>query len=626
MVNRDGHTGGGGASDAHPTEPIQRPRPGSSARRAELTEPIPAVAEAPSEQEEPTRVITPVGAGDESGDGASGDGASGDGASGDGASGDGASGDAGVGKKSLIKATGSMAIATLISRITGFGWKLVLAWIVGLGVANGSFTAANNLPNIIFELLVGGVLTSVIVPVLVRAQKEDSDGGQAYIQRLLSLSVVVLVVGTVLAVIAAPVLITLYVSDSGEANRGLATSFAYLLLPQIFFYGLNALFGAILQSRQIFGPPAWAPVVHNLVIFATLGVYSLLPRGGAPGSVRITDAQLLTLGLGVTLGVVAQAAIQLPALRRAGFRLRWRWEWDRRLNEFGKLAAWMVSYVLISQIGLMAISQIATTTGSLAVYSNAWLLLQLPYGVLGFSIMTAILPRMSAAAADGDNARVVEDLSMGNRLSAVLLLPISAVMTALGSQLGIALFAVGKSQQSADQLGLALAVSAFGLLPYAVTMMQMRVFYAMKDARTPTMIMVLMTAVKVPLAYLCPVLLSAENVVLGLAFVNSLGFVLGWVAGEMLLRRRLGPLNNRALLITLSKTLVAALCGGAVAWMIRIGVDGLVPGPVGTGTGWLQLAFGGTIGLAAVFAVMWLLKVAELQPVMRRLGGVLRRR
>ncbi|MBA8827715.1 putative peptidoglycan lipid II flippase [Saccharopolyspora lacisalsi] len=601
-MNRDGHTGGGGASDAHPTEPIQRPRPGSSAWRAELTEPIPAVAEAPSEQEEQTRVITPVGGSDETG------------------------GNAGGGKKSLIKATGSMAIATLISRITGFGWKLVLAWIVGLSVVNGSFTAANNLPNIIFELLVGGVLTSVIVPVLVRAQKEDSDGGQAYIQRLLSLSVVVLVVGTALAVIAAPVLITLYVSDSGEANRELATSFAYLLLPQIFFYGLNALFGAILQSRQIFGPPAWAPVVHNLVIFATLGVYSLLPGDRNPDSVQITDAQLLTLGLGVTLGVVAQAAIQLPALRRAGFRLRWRWEWDSRLNEFGKLAAWMVSYVLISQIGLMAISQVATTTGSLAVYSNAWLLLQLPYGVLGFSIMTAILPRMSAAAADGDDARVVEDLSMGNRLSAVLLLPISAVMTALGSQLGIALFAVGKSQQSADQLGLALAVSAFGLLPYAITMMQMRVFYAMKDARTPTMIMVLMTAVKVPLAYLCPVLLSPENVVLGLAFVNSLCFVLGWVAGEALLRRRLGSLNERDLLTTLSKTLVAALCGGAVAWLIRIGVDGLVPGPVGTGTGWLQLVFGGTIGLAAVFAVMWLLKVAELQPVMRRLGGVLRRR
>lgn len=584
------------APDAQPTKPIGRAR--QHGWHAASTQPIPAVVPEPGldqateQAEEQTRVIRPVS----------------------------------EGKPSLLRASGSMAIPTLISRITGFLWKLMLAWLIGTNVINDSFMASNNLPNSVFEFLVGGVLTSVIVPVLVRAEKSDADGGESFIRRLFSISFVVLIIGTVISVIGASLLVSLYVSGEDKANPELATAFAYLLLPQIFFYGLAALVSAVLQSKQLFKAPAWAPVVHNLVIIGTILVYNLVPGELTLNPIRMSDPHLLTLGIGVTLGVVAQAFIQVPALRKTGFRFRWRWGWDPRLSEFGGLALWMIAYVLISQLGLMAQSQVGTQFGVWSKYQYVWMLLQLPYGVIGFSVMTAILPRMSAAAADGDNQRVIDDLSLGNRLSTMTLLPISAVMAAGGVPMALALFSVGKSAGGADTIGAALAVSAFGVLPYAITMMQMRVFYALKDARTPALIMVVMTVAKAVLSLLCGLFEDQDTVLYGLVFTNSLTFVIGWLVGEFWLRHRLGPLGTRRFLETLGKTFAASVLGGVLAWLVTLGVDALIPGPAGAGTGWLQFVLAVVVGAVSIIGLMSVFRVAELKPVIGRITGSLRRR
>ncbi|MGH3831748.1 MAG: lipid II flippase MurJ, partial [Pseudonocardiaceae bacterium] len=179
--------------------------------------------------------------------------------------------------RSLAHASGSMAVATVISRLTGLVARLLLAAALGFGVLNDSYNIANELPNMVYELLLGGVLSSVAIPVLVRAQRTDPDGGHAYTQRLLTMGTVALVVGTIGAVAAAPLLTRLSVTGSAHASPALATAFAYLLLPEILFYGLAALVGAVLNSRGVFGPPAWAPVANNLVVIGVIGAYAITP-------------------------------------------------------------------------------------------------------------------------------------------------------------------------------------------------------------------------------------------------------------------------------------------------------------------------------------------------------------
>lgn len=518
---------------------------------------------------------------------------------------------------SLAGATSSIAVATLISRISGFVSKALLAWVIGFGVINDSYTLANQLPNIVYELLLGGVLTSVIVPLIVRAAREDADNGLSYVQRLVTVATVLLVTATLVSVAATPLIVWVYQGDGNAANPTLANAFAYLLLPQIVFYGLGALFGAILNASGVFGPPAWAPVANNLVVIATLGIYSIVPGEISIDPARMGDTKLLVLGIGTTVGIAIQAFVLLPALRRIGFRFRWRWGWDRRLSQAGRLVIWVVAYVLISQLGLIATTRAALEgdTGGLVTYSYAWMLFQLPYGVLGVSLLTAILPRMSQAAAEGNTQGVVADFSLGSRYSAILLMPVAVVLTVAGQAIGIALFSFGASGTAdASRLGLALAVSAFGLLPYALTMLQLRVFYAMADARTPTLIMLAMTALKVPLLLACPTLLAAEDVVLGLTLVNALSFVAGAVIGQVWLRIRLGPVQTAQVLVTIGRTLVAAVpaIGAAVAVQSLVGFDGIADA-------WLNVLLS-TVVVGVVMIVMLLvLRTPELRGALRPL-------
>jgi putative peptidoglycan lipid II flippase len=529
---------------------------------------------------------------------------------------------------SLAKASGSMAIATLVSRITGFVWKIQLAWVAGLGVVNDSFTVANTLPNIVYELLLGGVLASVVVPLLVRSQ-DDPDGGEGYTNRLLTVGMTMLFGGTIIAVALAPLLTNLYMDDSsGSANSELTTAFAYLLLPEIVFYGLFALLSAILQAKHVFGPTAWAPVINNVVIMVTIGAYALVPGEISLDPVRMGDVKLLVLGLGVTLGIVVQALVLVPALRRTGFRFKWNWGFDARLKEFGGLALWVLGYAAISQIGVVITTRVLTSAapGGAAIYANAWLLFQLPYGVIGVSLLTAIMPRMSRAAADGDTQKLVGDLSLGSRLSTVMLVPISAMLTIAGSAVGIALFAVGEADvDDAARLGDALAFSAFGILPYALVMLQLRVFYAMKDSRTPTLIMIVMTVVKIPLLYFCAERLQPEDVVVGVLLVNSLTYVVGAVLGQMWLWVRLGRLQSMRVVKVIVQTIVAGVAGVLAAWGATLLAD-LVLGDAGpTLTAWVHLVVQGLVTLVVSFGLLAVFRVPELQPATQRITRLVRR-
>lgn len=526
---------------------------------------------------------------------------------------------------SLLRASRVMALASMISRLTGFARQIAIAAALGLAVVNDSYTVANTLPNIVYELLLGGVLSSVMVPVLVRSQHEDADGGSEFTQKLLTMATTVLVVATGLAMLSAPLLTTLYLGggDHSKANPALTTALAVLLLPEIIFYGLGALFGAILNTKGVFGPFAWAPVLNNVVVIGVLGGYSWLKLTVDEADVRFSDPALLLLGLGTTAGIVLQAMILLPSMRRAGVSFRPRWGWDPRLRDAGGLALWVVGYVLIGQLGYIVITRVAARDpGSIATYSNAWLLLQVPYGVLGVSLLTALLPRMSRAAAQNRFGDLIKDLSLGSRYSTVALLPITVMIMLFGTYVGVALFSIGKvTGAEATRLGATLAVSAFGLLPYALTMLQLRVFNAMKDARTPTIIQVLMVAVKIPLSYLCPLLLPSHQVVLGLAAANSASFVLGAVVGQVWLRHRLGWLGTAQMMITFGKTAVASSLGGLAGLGVVFALRPLLAGELGmAGQAWIVLVAGSLAALVVTLAAAWAIRLEELRPLWRRLA------
>jgi putative peptidoglycan lipid II flippase len=477
--------------------------------------------------------------------------------------------------KGLLANSRTMAIASLVSRITGFLRSSLLVAAIGIHGVGDAYNAANNFPNMVYELLLGGVLSSVLVPLLVHAQEHDEDDGVAYTQRLLSIAAAALGVMTLVAVACAPLLATVFVSDPSQ--RSLTSVFATLLLPEIFFYGLGAMFMAVLNVRHSYGPGAWAPVLNNVVMIGTLAAFFVMPGPASLNPATMTTPQVLVLGIGTTLGIAAQALVLLPALRRTGFRWRWRFRAEPhevgRLKEVSVLAGWVLGYVVASQIGVVAITKVGLGHRAFTVFTNADLLVQMPYGILVVSLLTALMPRLSRAAARGETRAVVDDLGLGARLSAVTLLPITAGLIALGAPLCITLFAYGEtSLRGGELIGTALAASAFGLFPFAVVMLQLRVFYAMRDARTPTLINCAMVGTKVLLVVLAGRFFSGSaHIAEALTVSTSASYVVGAVVGHRLLTRRVGLLGFRSVAITCLRIGAASLVGGGAAYVVVLG-------------------------------------------------------
>ncbi|HXO23973.1 MAG TPA: lipid II flippase MurJ, partial [Streptosporangiaceae bacterium] len=506
-----------------------------------------------------------------------------------------------------------MAFATLISRLTGFARIVVLAAILGAALSS-AFSVANQLPNLVAALVLEATFTAIFVPVLARAEQDDADGGAAFVRRLVTLATTLLLVTTLLSVAAAPLLVQLMLGREPQVNEPLTTAFAYLLLPQVIFYGLSSVFMAILNTRNVFGPPAWAPVVNNVVAIGTLGAYLAAPGQLSVDPVQMGNAKLLVLGIGTTLGVFAQTAVLLVAIRRRRISLRPLWGIDDRLKQFGAMAAAMVFYVLISQIGLIVTNQIASTAAASgpAIYNYTWLVLMLPYGMIGVTVLTVVMPRLSRNAAADDTDAVLADLSLATRLTMITLIPTVAFMTVGGSAMGSALFAYGHfGDVDAGHLGAAIAMSAFTLLPYAVVLLQLRVFYARQQPWIPIAIIVVITVVKIAGSLVAPHLTDNPDLVAGyLGLANGLGFVAGAIAGYFLLRNALRPRGGHLLGVaevrTILVTATASLLAGLVAYLVDVlmGMQRLTA--YGGGAGSLLRLFVLAVIMAPIVAVVML--------------------
>ncbi|MFB9320897.1 murein biosynthesis integral membrane protein MurJ [Cryptosporangium minutisporangium] len=517
-----------------------------------------------------------------------------------------------------------MAVATLASRTVGFLRVVVLASALGLGSRLlDSYNVANTLPNAVYEVVVGGAMASVVVPLLARAALTEPDDGLVYAQRLLSLIVYGLGAVTVVAMISAPWLVEIYTPRFTGEQRELAVAFSRFFLPQILFYGVSATAGAVLNIRGRFAAPMWAPLFNSVIVIAVGVIYLLI--GGASDIASMTATHVLLLAVGTTAGVLAQMTLVVWALARTGFVLRPRL--DLRgigLRRVGRLAGWVLVSVVAAQVLIAVATRTASTSGpgGISAYQNALAVFHLPFAVIALSVMTALLPRLSRNAAHRNHARITADLSQGVRLAAVALAPIAAIMLVLGPQIATLLFAHGRSSSSAIAL-LGAVVAAFGvaLLPFTGYMILQRGFYALQDTRTPALIATGVTVIGVAGCLVATWLLPRATIVVGIPLAYAAAYTVGFLAAAAILRRRLGRIDGHRLLHTHARVAVAAgiavSCGAVTAFALTPMID------TGYSAALVTLTAAGVVSTAVYVAVAHLLRLAEIrQLVAAGLAGI----
>lgn len=520
-----------------------------------------------------------------------------------------------------------MAIGSLVSRGTGFLRTLALTAALGGALVGDAYTTAQILPGMVYEFLLGGILTSVLIPVLVRRRKADADGGQAYAQRLLTLAVVTLAAAALLATLSATWLTMLYTSDNrGDEYRELVTYLSYLMLPMIFFTGLSALISAVLNTRGHFAAPMWAPILNNIVVIATAGLYIAIFGAEIIRPEQMTTGRILLIGGGTLLGVAIQAAGLLPALRKVGFR--WRFRFDFRalgLAELGRLGAWMFCYVAVSQIGLIVLFNLLNRAGDgdagALIYNNVFLLLMMAHGIIAVSIITALMPRMSAAAADGRYADLAADLSRGTRTVSAVLAPIAVCYAVLATPLSVTLFRYGAfSDDNAADTSLVLLVAALALVPFAISQLFTFAFYALPDTRTPALINIPVVALRIGVQIILFAAFAAHFAAAGMMIGNAVSYLAAAIASAWLLRPRVGRIGLGAIMRTLARVAVAAL-GAALVGLL---VVALLPGDdtPSRAQALIQLVIGGAVIGGTYLGLAMALRIGEITEVV----GMVRRR
>ncbi|MFL6239050.1 MAG: murein biosynthesis integral membrane protein MurJ [Actinomycetes bacterium] len=517
-----------------------------------------------------------------------------------------------------------MAAGTVVSRATGFLRTAVIAAAIGPHLVGDAYNIANTTPNILYELLLGGVLTSVVVPLLVHAAQHDDDGGTAYAQRLLTLVIVVLGGASILAAAFGPQIVNVYGHWVTPDEQQLAGVFARFFLPQIVFYGVGATIAAILNARDRFAAPMWAPVLNNLVVIAT-GLLFLAVTAGRPDPGDLSTTDQLILGIGTTAGIVVQTIALLPSLRRSGFRLRLRFDVrGSRLGDAAQMAGWVLVYVLANQLGYVVIVRLASSAARIGTvgtptgfspYQYAFLLFSLPHAIVTVSVITALLPRMSrrAGAERADGIRT--DVSQGLRLSAALLVPASVALVALGPQIGVTVFGYGNTTvHDARFIGVVLAAFAVGLVPFSFFQLELRAFYALHDTRTPAVLNIWVNVVNVAVDILLYVALPDRWRVVGLALGYAVSYAAGLALMTRALRGRIGGIDGARVTRVAVRLFVSAVPAGLVAFALAEGSRVLLgPGRVGAYVG---LAAGLAVGAVMFGQAAGRMHVNELHEVL----------
>lgn len=541
---------------------------------------------------------------------------------------------------SVTRSSLVMASGTIVSRILGFARAVLLAAAIGVTTdAADAFGVANQLPNSVYAIIVGGVLNAVLVPQLVRA-RSLADGGKGYIDRFVTLAITVFFLVSIVFTIAAPLLVRLYTSGWTEEQLALATAFAYWCLPQLFFYGLYSIFGEVLNSRSAFGPFMWAPVLNNVVSIAGLVGFILIfgadPTGDRAVSMWGADRISLLAG-SATAGVAAQALILLVSWKRLGLNLNLNFRWRGfGLRPALKAASWSLAMVLVTQIGGLVQTAVASTAAagrdssigvaSVAAAAIAWLIFMLPHSVVTVSVATAYFTRMSQHAAAGEMSSFKTDLTNGLKVIGL----VSVISSALLMLLAYPVARVFAGEYPATiALGNVIMALMVGLVPFSFVYMMQRAFFALEDTRTPFVFTSIQIAFHIAGSLALGATMPKPWLVVSLSLLTGSTIVLQGLIAYFLLKRKIGGLKGYGIGKSLGVFVLAAIpsisLGYGTLWLW---------GGIGPNTFAVDKVFGavvvsGTVAavtLGSYLALLWLFRVPQLREVSGALSSRLKRR
>jgi putative peptidoglycan lipid II flippase len=524
-------------------------------------------------------------------------------------------------RSSLLRANVVVATGTALSRITGLLRVVVFGYVVGQGALADAYTIGNETPNIVYELLIGGVLSATLVPLFTAyVERKDDESTDVTV----TVTMVALAAITFVAYLAAPLLFHLYSIEPAagvdpDVFHHVGTLLTRVFLIQIFFYGATALATAMLNARRRFFAAAWCPILSNLVVIATL--LSLPSPGSSDWQLQdvLTDDRLRwTLGIGGTAGIALMAIVLIPAIWHAGIRLHWRPSFRHpAVRRLLKLSGWTLGYVIANQVTVVVVRNLADPgSGNARAYFNAYTFFVLPHGLLAVSLATTFAPEMARSVTRRDKRSFCNQVSLGTRLVALLTLPAGVLIFVLRRAIVGALLQHGEySAVDADAAAWALGGFALGLVGFSVYLFVLRGFYAHQDTRTPFVINVGQNALNIALAF---VLVGAYDI-MGLAAALAISYVVcaAWALQVMSYKVPGFPLPE--IVSSLWRMAVAVAIAGEVTWLVTSHVGA----SAGTGA-WLRIILGAIVGLVAYGVVLVVLKAPELTAARARLAGRLR--
>lgn len=546
-------------------------------------------------------------------------------------------------QRRILANSAVMAAGTVVSRFSGFIRSTLLAAALGAGVGADVFTVANTVPNMLYILLAGGVFNAVLVPQLVRAMKGDADGGAAYVDRVMTLAVLFLGAVTVLLVLAAPAVMDVmldadYRDPELAAQRQSAIDFARFCLPQVFFYGMFVLVGQVLNARGRFGPMMWAPIANNVIAVSVLVIYLLAfgPASGPEQGGLFTPGQEALLGIGSTVGILAQLVILVPFLGAAGVSYRPRFDFlHTGLGATFRLAVWTVLFVIVNQAAYVVVVRLASGgtaesdegTG-VFVYSSAQLVTMVPHSIITVSLATAILPRLSAHAAGSDLPALGRTLTDTIRAALVVVVPFALLLPVVADDIAQVIWGHGATAAKYHLFETPLALFGVGIVLFTIHYLTLRGFYALELNRTVFFIQCLIAVVNIGLAVWFVGMADAGNTAPALILAYTGAYGVGAAVSFTLLQRRLGSGGLGALVRFVVRLLVAAGIATAVtvlaAWVIG-GLRDQLPGADSWPWALLEGALVTTVDVAAFVVLARLLQLREVTSVLTTVTGRLRR-